>query len=128
MRLEMGRTPKKIEPQAIENALTVFESQDALSVVALSDGQKQVMAKSANQMTIISSRIALVEREIDGLTKKVKENPDAKALKERKADLKMLRLVRRDATNRYNGALEIALAEFKGNTLAEKLENLALTE
>ncbi len=103
------------------NALAKGISVDDLP---LSPRQRSILREAQNTMLVLTSRIEANSRIIMKLKEELRTNPTRIQLKEAQRQVKRWQNILRDATNRFNGMMEVYLSDVPGETLAEKYDNL----
>ena len=121
----MGRHKKQLTDGS-NAAIIVRESVEIaeLPYFQISEREREMLEKNASQITMISSRLATTERKIERITEDLRKDKLRQELSELKKQRKTFLQLHRDASNKYNGALEFALRDIEGANLDEKIDRV----
>ena len=124
-----GRPRKQLLAENADTAIIKANSQPTpevyeLPVSQISDSERAILEKCMKQVAGIGSKLALIDREIDKINEALRRDSLRQKLKELKKEYKTYSQLHRDASNKMNGVLEIALRDFEGATLEDKILNV----
>jgi hypothetical protein len=105
-----------------ETSLTVF-TELPVNIARITETQKENILRLSGKYSYLGHRESKIERELLSLKAQLERTELHKKIKQKRRDLRDIRLARRDAGYKINGALEVLEVDIPDEALPEKFDN-----